>query len=324
VDVSGYILKGSELSREDVEDLEKRIAVNPEDIDARGFLLGYYMMHQFEDEKSRKAREKHIIWLIENNCESSIVGSPLATLDPIIDGDVFYEAKKLWIKKINDNPRNTYVLSNAAGFMLLYDRDQAEKLLKKLQKIEPDNPEWRKRLGELYLVASRMKASTAKGAENSSKALVELEEAVAMTDKEEDRFYALGDMAMLAFNSGDSQKAADYANELLAMAYRYGDNWNYGNAIHDAHTTLGRVALKNGDVDEAKLQLIESGKTPGSPQLDSFGPSMDLARELIAKGETDAVIKYLELCKKFWEDDYGALDNWIREIKATGTTSFRN
>ena len=45
---------------------------------------------------------------------------------------------------------------------------------------------------------------------------------------------------------------------------------------------------------------MASGKTPGSPQLNSFGPDFMLDRELLEKGERAAVLAHLELVGKFW------------------------
>ena len=47
---------------------------------------------------------------------------------------------------------------------------------------------------------------------------------------------------------------------------------------------------------------MAAGATPGSPQLDSFGPNMTLAKELLEKGQPDVVLHYFALCKNFWED----------------------
>ena len=77
-------------------------------------------------------------------------------------------------------------------------------------------------------------------------------------------------------------------------------NWNYGNLIYDMHTLLGRIALRGGDVAGAKRQLAASGKTPGSPQLNSFGPDFVLARELLQKGEQTAVTEHLDNIAVFW------------------------
>ncbi len=77
-------------------------------------------------------------------------------------------------------------------------------------------------------------------------------------------------------------------------------SWNYGNMILNGHTLLGRIALREGKLDEAKQHLLAAGHTPGSPQLNSFGPGFILARELAEKGERDTVIAFLELVAHFW------------------------
>jgi hypothetical protein len=106
------------------------------------------------------------------------------------------------------------------------------------------------------------------------------------------------------------------------MAPNFRSNWNYGNAIQDGNLVLGRIAVQNGKIEEAKKYLLEAGKSPGSPQMDSFGPNMSLAKDLLGKGERDAVLQYFELCRKFWNMDYGKLDEWTREVKAGETPNF--
>ncbi|MCH8048250.1 MAG: hypothetical protein IID44_31530 [Planctomycetes bacterium] len=80
-------------------------------------------------------------------------------------------------------------------------------------------------------------------------------------------------------------------------------NWNYGNIIHNANQILGRSALREGKLADAKTYLLKGGATPGSPQLNSFGPQMQLARELLEKGEKEPVLQYLDLVSKFWASD---------------------
>jgi len=62
----------------------------------------------------------------------------------------------------------------------------------------------------------------------------------------------LGYAAKAALLAGNNEKADLYSNELLEIAPQYQDDWNYGNAIHDGHLVLGRIAVKNGNIDEAK------------------------------------------------------------------------
>jgi hypothetical protein len=109
---------------------------------------------------------------------------------------------------------------------------------------------------------------------------------------------------------------ARYALELLESVRGEERDWNYGNVIHDANLILGRVALKQGKIEKAKGYLVEAGKTPGSPQLNSYGPDMSLAEELVTIGEREAVVEYFNLCRSFWKRGEGRLDEWTRAVEA--------
>ena len=145
--------------------------------------------------------------------------------------------------------------------------------------------------------------------------LVAAKEKVVNSLKPEDKFYMTTDITVQAFIAGDQVKAGMYAKDLLNQAESMKENWNYGNAIHKAHLVLGRIALAAGDLDEAKAQLLRAGQTPGSPQLDSFGPDMLFAKELLEKGEKDVVIRYFKLCSNFWEMDNGKLAGWTTDVQ---------
>ena len=136
----------------------------------------------------------------------------------------------------------------------------------------------------------------------------------------QNRSYALPALAKAAIAAGALDKASLYANELLTSAHA-GD-WNEGNAIHDGNMVRGLVALRSGNVEQAAKDLIEAGKTPGSPQLNSFGPNMRLASELLERGQRDAVLEYLALCKKFWTMGASRLDTWTDAIRTGGKPDF--
>jgi len=137
-----------------------------------------------------------------------------------------------------------------------------------------------------------------------------------------ERLFALGDAAKSAVEVGDIAKAERYANDLLELAPRFRKNWNYGNATHDGHMVLGRIALASGDVATAKHELLEAGKTLGSPQLHSFGPNMALALDLLRKRERDTVRQYFIECAEFWEMGRGRPRNWTTLTKFGITPDF--
>jgi len=134
------------------------------------------------------------------------------------------------------------------------------------------------------------------------------------------RWIALGDAAKAAVWIGHVGEAKLYAEELRFLTPDYQGNWNYGNAIHDYNLVLGLTALGSGDIESSKRFLLASGRTPGSPQLNSFGPNMSLAKALLIVGEQRAVISYFDLCRNFWPRK--ELSAWRNEVEAGGIPDF--
>lgn len=137
-----------------------------------------------------------------------------------------------------------------------------------------------------------------------------------------DRFYVLADAALQALSDGQLDRADALAEELLTVAPHFARNWNYGNAIFHGHTVRGLVAVRRGDVDEARRRLLASAGTPGSPQLNSFGPTMALASDLLERGEAAAVLTYLERCKAFWTLERDRLERWQEAIREKRVADF--
>lgn len=143
-----------------------------------------------------------------------------------------------------------------------------------------------------------------------------------MNDAE--KFYHLTRETTRAYAKGNPELAKSSAEKLLIETEKWKEDWNYGNAVHVGHAVLGLVALDNGDLNEAKGCLAKSGATPGSPQLNSFGPNMRLAKRLLEKDETDAVLEYFADCRKFWSFGSGKyLDEWTTDVKEGRSPDFR-
>jgi len=124
-----------------------------------------------------------------------------------------------------------------------------------------------------------------------------------------ERNLRLPDLAKTAFEAGRFGKASTYAQQCL-------DGVSSGDHVYDGNLVLGRLAARDGNIDEAKRRLLAAAHTDGSPTLDSFGPNMSLAKDLLEKGERDAVLQFFQLCRNFWKDDHGQLDEWTTDIRA--------
>lgn len=130
------------------------------------------------------------------------------------------------------------------------------------------------------------------------------------------RFDALGDWAQDDFDAGNMELARSEANELLALAPENKKRFDYGDAIYDANLVLGRIAVKEDRIDDAKRFLLAAGQTPGSPNLFSFGPRMSLAKDLLDKGEKDTVLSFFSECRRFWGTGGRQLDRWTTAVQA--------
>ncbi|MGH8047434.1 MAG: tetratricopeptide repeat protein [Chthoniobacterales bacterium] len=142
----------------------------------------------------------------------------------------------------------------------------------------------------------------------------------------EDHWYALSAAAKDSFEQGHYDDARKYAKELEKLTPQFRGNWNYGNAIQDYNLVLGRLALRDKDIRSAEDHLLKAGRSPGSPQMDSFGPNMSLAKDLLEAGQRQVVLEYFEMVRKFWAphpktDELDRmhdqeLSQWAAEVKA--------
>lgn len=137
--------------------------------------------------------------------------------------------------------------------------------------------------------------------------------------------------AEASLEAGVNPEAVKSFAEAALANNKDADSWNYGNIIFEAHSLLGRLAVIEADVEEAKKQLLASGRTPGSPQLNSYGPKFILARQLLEKGERDTVLEFFDLVARFWanpgvrtevnaksvaEEHLALLEEWRKQVQA--------
>jgi tetratricopeptide (TPR) repeat protein len=310
-------LEGRKLTDEQARALEDAVQKKPDDVDSRIKLMAFYMMGQYRRPELRKARQAHVLWLIENQPAHAALASAEAVLmeGPGQDGDTFYEARILWKKQVDAHPKDPAVLGNAAAYLLLSRSDEAEALLKRCIELEPDNRVWHEKLAQLLM----LRVNHNRGDDHkrdAAQATRELERALELSRNDARSTSLLINLAKSSFEATEYEKARRAATELLDRVEKDQKTYDKGAALHHANLILGRLALVAGDVAAAKRYLLAAGATPGSPSLGSFGPNMMLAKELLERGETQAVLDYFALCAKFWRSDRGRLKAWTDAVKA--------
>lgn len=302
------------LSVDEVAALEEKVDLDPEDIASRAKLLGYYFLARRQDDSIRAARQGHVLWLIEHAPTLEITGSPYAGLDSISDPDGYVAAKTAWLKQIEAELDDVRVLGNASRFFTLTDRELAVETLEKAHALDLKNPEWLERLGQIHFL-EMYGDSPAKRTNKAKTALEYFEAALSLSDPNDNHLLTYVSRSALA--ADEPAKARGYAKQMLKFS---DSDWNAGNNIHHGNLVLGQLAMREGAIEDAKKYLLAAGETPGSPQLNSFGPNMALALELVEAGENETVLAYFDRCSKFWKRK--ELDIWAGEIKAGRTPNF--
>jgi len=315
------------LSAEQARKLEQTLLKKPDDFEARTQLLIYYMLEAFHSEEAHKSHLRHILWVIQHHPDADLAGTPFVQLHREQDEEAIREVKLLWIQQAANHPDNASVLGNAAKFFIhavSEDWPKARDWLHIAELLDPDNPEWPEQSGLLFEFERRQLQGLQRKVA-AQHALQHYERAYSLTADEEGRLLLLDNLARNALVAEEFTKAGEYAAKLLegaALCKDGGHTWNYGNVLHWGHITLGKLAFRQDDKQTAILHLQEAGNTPGSPQLNSFGPDMSLARELLEQGEKEAVLAYLKACSKFWQSGGDRLAAWVSAIRQNRTPDF--
>ena len=305
---------GIKLSEEEVRKLQIKVDNDPKEIVSRLKLLGYYSRKSTLNADARKPHRELVGWFVQNYPEFD---NHSMRIHAHTNPEGFVEIKKQWMETISRYPNNTKIIGNAASFVLMSNYDVAEKLLNKAQALEPDNPEWANRLGQVLNFKSKRERNKPLRKELAEKSLKQIELAIQLTDSPRRLSGLKVSAAKAAMDAGQSEKAKGFGEQLLKEA----DAKDF-DAIHHGNTILGRVALQAGEIPEAKAHLLASGRVSSSPVLGSFGPSMLLAKELLEKGEKEVVLEYFELCGKFWKRGADKLKAWEKQTKSGGNPDF--
>jgi len=136
-------------------------------------------------------------------------------------------------------------------------------------------------------------------------------------------FHELSHAALAAYDAGDFDAAQSDANDLLSQAIREKTDPYYGSGIFYAYLVDGLIALKRDhNVGLADNFLRAAGHTPGSATLNTLGPNMMLARDLLAQGDRFGVLDFLKLCRSFWTKGQNQMTEWEKTIASGNIPDF--
>jgi len=299
------------LSEEDGAALEGRLIADEKDVDARVRLVGFYFL-RFSPENHRR-RAEHLAWLAQHRPDIGLGGYGYIAEEQAPEG---HEAtRRAWVAAAAQGDADVRVLENAASFLGFYRPEEAEPLFRRAAALEPMHGEWRTCIARTLTKRAEWADDPEERRRYARAAVEELEIALILARED---WIALGvriDLTEAAVLAEDWDRARETAERVLVDNETSTRTFQYGNAIHWANIALGQAALARDRLAAASEYLVRAGKTPGSPQLNSFGPDRDLARALLERGERTAVLTYLADCARFWEGNEALLETWRTAIE---------
>jgi len=335
-------LNGIELTPDEAAALEIELEQQPDDLDSRLTLMGYYEFRDDEDEEAQSAHRRHALWFIEHAPESEHISQLFYPLifDQTSDPERYARAETLWLEHIERDPDDVDLLENAAKFLMWSDPELATGALTSMQHHQPDNPEWHERLGDIYHRRmyedpARTDVEAARTAFDHYRKAHDL-----IQDKASQSFvgkaasYTIGTIfslgvgsnedydihmtdhlleliASTAFEAGELVQAEHYARIMLSAGP---ESWLYDHFHHTGNIVLGRIAVANHDIDSAKSHLMNSVMISNALNLKLQYPDVDLARELLHAGESEVTIEYFKRLLAI--SDHPEIGTWIEEIRS--------
>jgi len=141
-----------ELEPSDVAALEQRLNRNPEDLATRLKLIAYAMRaDRIDVPGSRSHRVDSLLWLVEHQPNSEILGSPYAVLSQAdLTPDQLTQAKGWWEMATGPGQTDARVFWNAANFYQQLARPSYIVFLERAATLAPDNQHYALPLGLLY------------------------------------------------------------------------------------------------------------------------------------------------------------------------------
>lgn len=285
--------EGYRMTDEQVALAEERLRIDPNDERALSLLI----IHYSRDWQS-ETKLPYLLKLISINPAAPILEISVGNFDHMLQSSAYNQVSTAWEKALTTYPENVGVLHNAAEFYLIEETELAIQLLKKATSLDAVNAELHDKLALAYYFEDRFED-----------ALMQYEKVIELTNSEDVTYNEAAKMAYLA---GNKAKVVYYVKKMEEMKLP-AEHWNYSNTIHDINLYRGMMELDEGNVENARVHLVDSVGGGKGPQISSFGPDMSLAKRFYDLGERELVVEYLKKADAFWDED---LEPWIEDVQS--------
>jgi hypothetical protein len=120
--------------------------------------------------------------------------------------------------------------------------------------------------------------------------------------------------AEICFLAGSYEDSRLFTEQITKNIDSFNNYTTKGGMLHEYHTLMGRHLVREGNLEEAKQQLMLSIDLSPDSAMRSFGPNTSLALDLLLKGENTSVLTFLDGCARFWKEE--PIQIWKSKINA--------
>lgn len=132
---------GNSLSLNAAKDLEAGLKTDPDDLDSRVKLVGYYFTRYRDTKEEASIRKEHILWLIRHIPENVFLSEPWTIVFLSEDRAHYAEYKKAWHQQAESQHQDKHtILANAANALSYSEADEALTILQKAISMAPSDP----------------------------------------------------------------------------------------------------------------------------------------------------------------------------------------
>lgn len=292
------LAEGHSLTKSSANERERSLDSASAHLSRRLELIGFYHANREWADLTR-----HLEWLVQGFPHLRVWHRSELSLNYWCTPTLFARFRELWLQAIEKNQSNGYICGNAGNFVISRDLELGTSLLKLALDLGPEDSHWSDQIYQWHYHAAVNGLKYYRHAHcvetvSAAEALLKYPEIYLS--------YALTANALVAcatcfFWLNDFKKAGAYAKEHLELI----KNQKGSKA---SRSVLGLLAIRQNKIDEAIALLLSLDKVYEVTPLD-----LELANELIALGQYDSVLKYLERCEAhgFWT--YKPLRRWKRQ-----------
>ncbi len=131
---------GNSLSLREAKELEAGLQTDPDNLDSRVKLVGYYFTRYRDTKVEAGVRKEHILWLIRHIPENVFLSEPWTFIFLSEDREHYAEYKKTWHEQtVTQHQEIHTILANAANALSYSEADEALTLLQKAISMAPSD-----------------------------------------------------------------------------------------------------------------------------------------------------------------------------------------